>query len=318
MEDAMILSGKKKKKRATGLRSCLAALGLIFAFIISSTPASAQKTFSSPEEAVKAIVTAAKSNNDKELLAIFGAQAKEILFSGDPVADKQRRAEFIAAYEQANRLATQGENRILIVGKQDWPFPIPIVKKGQSWIFDTEKGKQEILNRRIGANELFTIQTMLAIVDAEREYAMKDRDRDALLEYAQKFVSDPGKKNGLYWQTKAGEPESPLGPIMTRVRSEGYNVSAGSVPYHGYYYRILTAQGKDAPGGAYSYFVKGKMIGGFAAVAYPAEYSNSGIMTFIVNYDGKVFQKNLGPNTAAMVKSMKEYNPDKTWTEVKQ
>jgi len=240
------------------------------------------------------------------------------LFSGDPVADKQRRAEFIAAYEQANRLATQGENRILIVGKQDWPFPIPIVKKGQSWIFDTEKGKQEILNRRIGANELFTIQTMLAIVDAEREYAMKDRDRDALLEYAQKFVSDPGKKNGLYWQTKAGEPESPLGPIMTRVRSEGYNVSAGSVPYHGYYYRILTAQGKDAPGGAYSYFVKGKMIGGFAAVAYPAEYSNSGIMTFIVNYDGKVFQKNLGPNTAAMVKSMKEYNPDKTWTEVKQ
>jgi len=318
MEDAMILSGKKKKKRATGLRSCLAALGLIFAFIISSTPASAQKTFSSPEEAVKAIVTAAKSNNDKELLAIFGAQAKEILFSGDPVADKQRRAEFIAAYEQANRLATQGENRILIVGKQDWPFPIPIVKKGQSWIFDTEKGKQEILNRRIGANELFTIQTMLAIVDAEREYAMKDRDRDALLEYAQKFVSDPGKKNGLYWQTKAGEPESPLGPIMTRVRSEGYNVSAGSVPYHGYYYRILTAQGKDAPGGAYSYFVKGKMIGGFAAVAHPAEYGNSGIMTFIVNYDGKVFQKNLGSNTAAVAKSMKEYNPDKTWTEVKQ
>lgn len=316
----MILSGKKRKKHATGLRSCLAGLGLIFAFIISSTPASAQKMFSSPEEAVKAAIAAARSNNDKELLAIFGAQAKEILFSGDPVADKQRRAEFVAAYDQANRLSTEGEDRILIAGKQDWPFPIPIVKKGQSWMFDTEQGKQEVLNRRIGGNELFTIQTMLAIVDAEREYAMKDRDRNGLLEYAQKFLSDPGKKNGLYWEAKAGEPESPLGPIMVQARSQGYGakITTAPGPYHGYNYRILTAQGKDAPGGAYSYFVKGKMIGGFAVVAYPAEYGNSGIMTFIVNYDGKVFQKNLGPNTAAAAKSMKEYNPDKTWTEVKQ
>lgn len=316
----MILSGKKRKKQATGLRSCLAGLGLIFAFIISSTPASAQKMFSSPEEAVKAAIAAARSNNDKELLAIFGAQAKEILFSGDPVADKQRRAEFVAAYDQANRLSTDGEDRILIAGKQDWPFPIPIVKKGQSWMFDTEQGKQEVLNRRIGGNELFTIQTMLAIVDAEREYAMKDRDRNGLLEYAQKFLSDPGKKNGLYWEAKAGEPESPLGPIMVQARSQGYGakITTAPGPYHGYNYRILTAQGKDAPGGAYSYFVKGKMIGGFAVVAYPAEYGNSGIMTFIVNYDGKVFQKNLGPNTAAAAKSMKEYNPDKTWTEVKQ
>lgn len=316
----MILSGKKRKKHATGLRSCLAGLGLIFAFIISSTPASAQKMFSSPEEAVKAAIAAARSNNDKELLAIFGAQAKEILFSGDPVADKQRRAEFVAAYDQANRLSTEGEDRILIAGKQDWPFPIPIVKKGQSWMFDTEQGKQEVLNRRIGSNELFTIQTMLAIVDAEREYAMKDRDRNGLLEYAQKFLSDPGKKNGLYWEAKAGEPESPLGPIMVQARSQGYGakITTAPGPYHGYNYRILTAQGKDAPGGAYSYFVKGKMIGGFAVVAYPAEYGNSGIMTFIVNYDGKVFQKNLGPNTAAAAKSMKEYNPDKTWTEVKQ
>ncbi|MGE5060236.1 MAG: DUF2950 domain-containing protein [Betaproteobacteria bacterium] len=315
----MILSGKKRKKHATGLRSCLAALG-IFAFIISSTPASAQKMFSSPEEAVKAAIAAARSNNDKELLAIFGAQAKEILFSGDPVADKQRRAEFVAAYDQANRLSTEGEDRILIAGKQDWPFPIPIVKKGQSWMFDTEQGKQEVLNRRIGGNELFTIQTMLAIVDAEREYAMKDRDRNGLLEYAQKFLSDPGKKNGLYWEAKAGEPESPLGPIMVQARSQGYGakITTAPGPYHGYNYRILTAQGKDAPGGAYSYFVKGKMIGGFAVVAYPAEYGNSGIMTFIVNYDGKVFQKNLGPNTAAAAKSMKEYNPDKTWTEAKQ
>jgi len=320
MEDAMILSGKKRKKHETGLRSCLAALGLIFAFIISSTPAWAQKMFSSPEEAVKAAIAAARSNNDNELLAIFGPKAKEILFSGDPVADKQRRSEFVAAYDQANRLSTEGEDRILIAGKQDWPFPIPIVKKGQSWMFDTEQGKQEVLNRRIGGNELFTIQTMLAIVDAEREYAMKDRDRNGLLEYAQKFLSDPGKKNGLYWAAKAGEPESPLGPIIVQARSQGYGGKATTAPgpYHGYNYRILTAQGKDAPGGAYSYLVKGKMIGGFAVVAYPAEYGNSGIMTFIVNYDGKVFQKNLGSNTAAVAKSMKEYNPDKTWTEVKQ
>ena len=316
----MILSGKKRKKHATGLRSCLAALGLIFTFIISSTPAWAQKMFSSPEEAVKAAIAAARSNNDNELLAIFGPKAKEILFSGDPVADKQRRSEFVAAYDQANRLSTEGEDRILIAGKQDWPFPIPIVKKGQSWMFDTEQGKQEVLNRRIGGNELFTIQTMLAIVDAEREYAIKDRDRNGLLEYAQKFLSDPGKKNGLYWEAKAGEPESPLGPIMVQARSQGYGakITTAPGPYHGYNYRILTAQGKDAPGGAYSYLVKGKMIGGFAVVAYPAEYGNSGIMTFIVNYDGKVFQKNLGPNTAAAAKSMKEYNPDKTWTEVKQ
>lgn len=312
-------SGKKRKKRSTGLRSCFAALGFIVAFVMSSTPASAQKTFPSPEEAVKAAIAAVRSNNDNELLAIFGPQAKEILLSGDPVADKQRRAEFISAYDERNRLSTEGENTILIVGKQDWPLPIPIVKKGQSWMFDTEKGKQEVLNRRIGENELFTIQACLAIVDAEREYAMKDRDRDALLEYAQKFVSDPGKKNGLYWDAKAGEPQSPLGPIMTRIRAEGYQMNPSApVPYHGYYYRILTAQGKDAAGGAYSYIIKGKMIGGFAVVAYPAEYGNSGIMTFIVNHDGKVFQKNLGSNTAALAKSMKEYNPDKTWTEVKQ
>ena len=208
----------------------------------------------------------------------------------------------------------------MIVGKQEWPFPIPVVKKGQSWVFDTDKGKEEILNRRIGENELNTIQVMLAVVDAQREYAMKDRDKNELLEYAQKFVSDPGKKNGLYWEAKAGEAESPLGPIMAQARSEGYRGKPASTPppYHGYRYRILTAQGKDAPGGAYSYLVKGKMIGGFAVVAYPAEYGNSGVMTFIVNHDGKVFQKNLGKNTAGIASAMKEYNPDSTWQEVKQ
>jgi hypothetical protein len=293
---------------------------VLMAFSVSFAATAQQKTFSSADEAVKAAIAAARKNDDKELLAIFGANAKEILFSGDAVADKERRGQFIAAYDEKNRLATKGEETILIVGKQEWPFPIPVVKKGQSWVFDTEKGKEEILNRRIGENELNTIQVMLAIVDAEREYAIKDRNRDGLLEYAQKFISDPGKKNGLYWEAKQGEPQSPFGPIMVRARSEGYKKqeSGGPPPYHGYYYKILTAQGKDAPGGAYSYLVKGKMIGGFAVVAYPAQYGNSGVMTFIVNHEGKVFQKNLGPNTPSIAKSMKEYNPDKTWTEVKQ
>ncbi len=316
---------QESNTRASVWQRVLPALGVaaLITFGVNqlcSAATAQQKSFSSAEEAVKAAIAAARSNNDKELLAIFGAQAKEILFSGDTVADKQRRAQFIAAYDEKNRLATKGEDTILIVGKQEWPFPIPVVKKGQSWVFDTEKGKEEILNRRIGENELNTIQAMLAIVDAQREYAIKDRNRDGLLEYAQKFVSDPGKKKGLYWSAKEGEPQSPLGPIMIQASSEGYRAAPPAYapyPYHGYYYRILTAQGKDARGGAYSYLVKGKLIGGFAVVAHPAQYGNSGVMTFIVNHDGKVFQKNLGPNTASIAKGMKEYNPDKTWAEAK-
>jgi len=298
----------------------LAVAVVLMAFSLSLGAAVPQKNFSSAEEAVKAAVAAARNNDDKELLAIFGANAKEILFSGDAVADKVRRGRFVAAYDEKNRLATQKQDMILIVGKQEWPFPIPLVKKGNAWVFDTAQGKEEILNRRIGENELSAIKVMLAVVDAEREYAIKDRNRDGLLEYAQKFVSDPGKKNGLYWESKQGEAQSPLGPIMMRARSEGYQGKPPTtpVPYHGYYYRLLTEQGKNAPGGAYSYLWRGKMVFGFALVAYPAEYGNSGVMSFIVNHDGKVFQKNLGSNTASIAKGMKEYNPDSSWTAVPQ
>jgi len=300
--------------RGAALMFVLVASGVSFA------AAAQQKSFSSPDEAVKAAINAARNNNDKELLGIFGSQARELLFSGDTVADKERRAQFLKAYDEKNSLSKEGEKVVLIVGKQDWPFPIPLVQQGQGWFFDTDQGKQEVLNRRIGENELNTIQSILAVVDAQREYAVKDPNRDGLLEYAQKFISDPGKRNGLYWEAKQGEPQSPLGPIMTQARGQGYQfkTSSGPAPYHGYYYRILTAQGKNAPGGAYSYLWRGKMIGGFAVVAYPAEYGNSGIMTFIVNHEGKVYQKDLGPNTAATAKGMKEYNPDKTWTEVKE
>ena len=309
---------RSKKYRTWILAGLIAAAMLVVHQPLFAAAAVQQKSFSSPEEGVKAIIQAARDNNDKEMIAIFGPGGKDLIFSGDPVADKERRAKFLQAYDEKNSLATQGEEKILVIGKDNWPFPIPLMKKGEGWVFDTEKGRQEILNRRIGENELFTIQALLAIVDAQREYATKDRDKNVLLEYAQKFISDPGRKNGLYWQTKAGEPESPLGPIMARARSAGYQGKANTPePYHGYYYRILTAQGKNAPGGAYSYLVKGKMIGGFAVVAYPAQYENSGVMTFIVNHEGKVYQKNLGKNTASIAQSMKEYNPDKTWTEVK-
>ena len=277
-----------------------------------------QKGFASAEEAVKAAMAAVKSGNDKEMLAIFGVEVKEVMFSGDPVSDKQRRERFIHAYDQKNGLSKEGDKMVLTVGEKDWPFPIPLVKKGDQWFFDTKAGKEEILNRRIGQNELSTIQTMLAIVDAQREYAMNDRDGDGVLEYAEKFRSDPGKKNGLYWQTKEGEEPSPLGELVVQARAEGY-AKAGSksnpapFPFHGYYFRMLMKQGKHAPGGAYDYVVKGKQFGGFAVVAYPAEYGNSGVVTFVVNHEGVVYQKDLGKNTAKAAKAMTAFDPDKTW-----
>jgi len=319
---AKTASENKKKSARIILRFLVAALGLMFApYDICSAAVAPQKSFSSGEEAVKAAVAAARNNNDKELLTIFGTQAKDLLSSGDPVADKERRANFLAAYDQKNRLVAEGEGTILVIGKNEWPFPIPLVKKNDSWVFDTAKGREEILNRRIGDNELSAIQVSLAYFDAQREYARKDRDGDGLVEYAQKFRSDAGKKNGLYWEAKTGEEVSPLGPFAVRAVKEGYGQNKPTdkpAPFHGYYYRILSAQGKDAPGGAYSYLVKGNMIGGFALVAYPAAYGNSGVMTFIVNHEGKVFQKDLGKNTAAVASAMKEYNPDLTWSEVKE
>ena len=278
-----------------------------------------QKGFASAEEAVKAAMAAVKSGNDKEMLAIFGVEVKEVMFSGDPVSDKQRRERFIHAYDQKNGLSKEGDKMVLTVGEKDWPFPIPLVKKGDQWFFDTKAGKEEILNRRIGQNELSTIQTMLAIVDAQREYAMNDRDGDGVLEYAEKFPSDPGKKNGLYWETKEGEEPSPLGALVAQAKAEGYTragAKSNPVPVHGYYYRILKKQGKHAPGGAFDYVVKGKMIGGFAVVAYPAKYGNSGVMSFMVNHEGAVFQRDLGRNTEQKAKAMTSFDTDKTWTKV--
>jgi hypothetical protein len=203
------------------------------------------------------------------------------------------------------------------VGEVDWPFPIPIAKDEKGWFFDTEAGMEEVINRRIGANELSTIQTILAFVDAEREYAFRDYDGDGIAEYAQKFLSTPDKKDGLYWQTEPGEPTSPLGPLVAIAAAEGYTrVIAGGepAPYHGYYFRILKAQGEHVAGGAYEYMVGLNMIGGFACVAYPAEYGVSGIKTFVVNHDGVVYEKDLGKDTKAAGERMALYDPDGTWT----
>jgi len=292
----------------------LAAAGASSAF----AAATKQKSFASPEEAAKEFVAAVKGGDTKAMLAILGGDAKPLIQSGDAVADRNGRERFVKSYEESNKLEKAGESKVVLsTGKDDWPFPIPIVKNDAGWHFDTNAGKQEILNRRIGRNELAVIQVAQAYGDAQREYYLRNPQNDKLLQYAQKFTSTKGKRDGLYWPAKAGEPPSPLGPLVAGARSEGYTKgdSPGNTPaaYHGYRYRILKAQGPDANGGAYDYVVRGKMIGGFALVAYPASYGASGVMTFILNHDGAVYEKDLGPGTAAAAQKMTRFNPDKSW-----
>jgi len=309
------------KKRNSWIKRCGAlAMAAAFIVLVISAPSQAetvkQQTFASPEEAVNALVKALKSDDVKALAAIFGPGSRDLLFSGDPVADKTTRERFLSRYGEKNRLEVTEAKANLNIGNDDWPFAVPLVKKEGLWYFDTKQGREEILARRIGQNELSTIQVCLAYVDAQREYFRKDRDGDGLLEYAQKFGSDKGKKNGLYWPVKEGEGQSPLGPLFASAQEKGYSAKAAGgkpIPYYGYYYRILTGQGKNAPGGAYDYVVKGNMIGGFALVAYPAKYGASGIMTFIVNHDGVVYEKDLGRNTEKTAQAMKVFNPDSTW-----
>jgi hypothetical protein len=282
---------------------------------IAIAAATSQQSFPSPEAGVQALIEATKSNDTQTMLQILGPEAQALINTGDPVSARASRARFVQAYEEAHALVQSGNTQVILqVGKDAWPFPIPLVKDSTSWRFDSGAGKEELLNRRIGRNELDVIQVCLAYVDAQREYYMRNPRRLALPQYASKFMSTKGKRDGLYWATTADEPPSPLGPLLARARSEGYNPKAGKpTPYHGYYYKMLTGQGPKAPGGAYDYVVRGQMIGGFAMVAYPAQYGSSGIMTFIVNHDGVIYQKDLGPNTAALVQSMMKFNPDETW-----
>ena len=273
------------------------------------------KRFASAEEGVDALVAALRTGDAKGLVGIFGSEGRSLTSSGDPVLDRANRERFLKAYDTAHTLAPNGATTWLRVGDDDWPFPIPLVKDGARWKFDARQGREEILARSIGRNEIYAIQTSLAYVDAQREYYSEDRNGDGILEYAQQFASTPGKRDGLYWPTQTGEPPSPLGALVVRARAEGYQRKAdGPTPFHGYVYRILKAQGPAAKDGAYDYIAKGHMIAGFALVAFPASYGVSGVMTFLVNHDGVVFQKDLGPNTRAIALKMKTFNPDGTWT----
>jgi len=283
----------------------------------AAAAASAQQAFKTPDEAASALVSAAKANDLKAISTVLGPDGDDIISSGDDVADVTTRQKFVAAYDAKHQLAMEGDNKaIMVIGQEDFPLPIPLVRKDGMWRFDTAAGRQEILARRIGRNELDAIQASLAYVDAQNEYAEKDRTGAGVKTYAQRIISQPGKKDGLYWPTSQGDDASPLGELVAQATAQGYRVGGGRTPFHGYYFKILTQQGAAASGGELEYVVRGKMIGGFALVAYPAEYENSGVMTFLVNHDGTVFEKDLGPDTAKLAERMSSYNPDPSWKKV--
>ena len=276
-----------------------------------------QQSYSTPEAAAQALADAVRANDPRAIRATLGQGSDQLIRSGDPVEDERGRERFLAAYEQAVKIEREGDGSARVfLGDNEWPLPFPLVHANARWRFDSRAGAKEILSRRIGRNELSAVQVCLAYVDAQREYVLKDRDNDGLLEYAQKLISTPGKRDGLYWQTAQGDPPSPLGPLVAAARSEGYGNAQGNSPqpYHGYLFKILTAQGPHAAGGAYDYIINGRMIGGFALVAWPARWRASGVTTLIVNHDGVVYSKNLGPQTPAIVARMARFDPDATWT----
>jgi len=288
-----------------------------FVWILLAEPPG-QKTFSSPDEASRALIRAVQAGNEKDLLEIFGPDGKEIISSGDKVEDKKSRDAFAEKYQRMNRLVEEPDGTVrLYVGAENWPMPIPLVNRKDTWYFDTSAGKEEILFRRIGRNEIATIGVLRELVAAQKEYYSKTQD-DSVKQYAQKFISDQGKHNGLYWNAINREPESPIGPLVAYASSEGYAKKLSSLPspFQGYYFRVLMRQGKHASGGAKNYIVNGKMTRGFAFLAYPAEYANSGMMSFIINQDGILYQKDLGPKTADFAHALDEYDPDKTWARV--
>ena len=298
-------------------RQPIIALGTVL-LLASHVQATGQQRFKSPDEAANALIVAAKAEDLKQVLAILGPAGRDIISSGDKVADKNARAKFLSAYDAGNKISNEGADRAtLVVGKAEWPFPIPLVQREGQWFFDAVAGRQEILFRRIGRNERATIQVCLAYVDAQNEYAQMDVQKTGLPVYAERLISHPGKKDGLYWPSKEGEQASPLGALAASAVREGYQMGGGGTPYYGYYYKILKRQGPAATGGAYDYVAHGKMIGGFSLVAYPAEYGNSGVMTFIVNHNGIVFEKDLGPSTSKTASEMVSFNPDgTTWKKV--
>jgi hypothetical protein len=279
--------------------------------LAASAQEAGQKTFASPSEATQALYAAAKANDTGALEAVLGAASRNLLTSGDPVQDNDVRATFITRFEQMNRIVRETDgSRVLYVGADNWPFPISLRQANGKWYFDTISGKQEILFRRIGKNEYAAMRVMDVLVNAQIDYHKR------FAQYADKWVSSEGKQDGLYWRATEGSPESPIGPLVAYAVAEGYSKSDQPAPFHGYFFQLLTAQGATAKGGAKGYVVNGKMTGGFAFAAYPADYRSSGVMTFLIDQDGVIYQKDLGPKTADLAKVMTTFNPDKTWTKV--
>jgi len=302
------------------LRIALAVLGLVVAAGCAKQPESAAATgFGTPEQAVQAFVAALEKNDTGQLKALLGPGSEQLLDSGDAVQDSGDRAAFLAAYTAKNALIDDGADRkVLVIGEDAWPMPVPIVKRDGAWVFDGEAGIDELIYRRVGANELGAIDVCRGFVAAQLEYASDGRDGDPAGIYALKLVSDDGLHNGLYWPTADDEPASPAGPFVAAAAEEGYRRSEDGErqPYHGYYYRMLYAQGTNASGGARDYFKDGLLTEGFALVAWPADYGSSGVMTFIVNQDGVVFQKDLGDDTATAVETIQAFDPDSSWTAI--
>lgn len=304
--------------RYPAMLSVIAASVLFFVMppAVSRAQSAGEKTFPSPGDAVLALYNAAKSNDSDSLNAIFGSNAGQILHTGDDVADKNALTKFVAQYDQMHRVVAAPDQTVTVyVGPENWPMPIPVVKNsGGAWYFDTQNGLKEILYRRVGNNEDDAMDVLHALIDAQKEYASTTHDGEKTKHYAMKLVSDEGKQDGLYWKTADNDPPSPIGPLLAGASDEGYRRNQGQpTPFHGYIYRLLTKQGAAAKGGARDYMANGQLSRGVAFLAYPAAYRNSGVMTFIVNQDGVVYQKDLGADTAKLAEAITDFNPDGTW-----
>lgn len=308
--------------RASYAAAVSLAAGALLLFSIVTTRAEPliQATYGTTEDAVVALVNAVREEGTAEIVKVLGAAGLDVASSGDEISDRDRRTRFVSAFEEAHSIQQESAAKaILIIGKDEFPFPIPMVQEGSAWRWDTDAGLDEILTRRIGENELTTIEVMRAIAEAQQEYARIDRDGRGV-QYARRLLSREGKKDGLHWTASSEADQSPIGPLIARAQSEGYRrKSAADDPpaYHGYQFRMLYAQGPNAAGGARDYIVNDRMIGGFALIATPAEYANSGVMTFLVSHDGDVYQKDLGPESSAAAR-IKVFDPDSTWTKVEQ
>ena len=307
--DAGVSTTERARKRARGVATVLAAAMVSLLPAASIAQQLAQRTFASPEEASESLFVAVQSDNVPALRALFGPAAEKVMASDDSAEDAKERAQFVHKYQEMHRLAQDSAGATIIyIGAENWPLPIPLVHAEGGWRFDTEAGVDEIRVRRIGRNELAAIRVCHALVDAERDYYAASHDGSAVRSYASRIASDSGTQDGLYWRSASGEPSSPIGPLLAAAAA-----GTGAAPFHGYFYRVLTRQGASAHGGAKGYMIDGKLRGGFAVVAFPADYQSSGVMTFVVNQADTVYQKDLGPNTSALATDLGTFNPDSTW-----